>query len=65
MKLQRVHNRYIDDVLCINNPSFAQWLPSIYPAEFEIKETTEITCTASYLGLHLEFDSRGKLSTKI
>ena len=57
--------RYIDDVLSINNPSFAQWLPSIYPPELEIKETTETTCTASFLDLHLEFDSSGKLSTKI
>ncbi len=32
--------RYIDDVLSINNPSFAQWLPSIYPTELKIKETT-------------------------
>ena len=57
--------RYIDDVLSINNPSFSQWLPSIYPPELEIKETTETTCTASFLDLHLEFDSSGKLSTKI
>ncbi len=48
--------RYIDDVLSINNPSFAQWLPSIYPPELEIKEITETTCTASFLDLHLEFD---------
>ena len=57
--------RYIDDVLSINNPSFAKWLPSIYPPELEIKETTETTCAASFLDLHLEFDSSGKLSTKI
>ncbi len=57
--------RYIDDVLSIYNPSFAQWLPSIYPPELEIKETTETTCTASFLDLHLEFDRSGKLSTKI
>ena len=49
------------------NSSFSQWLPSIYPPELEIKETTctETTCTASFLDLHLEFDSSGKLSTKI
>ncbi len=52
--------RYIDDVLSIYNPSFAQWLPSIYPLELEIKETTEKTCTASFLHLHLEIDNSGK-----
>jgi len=57
--------RYIDDVLSINNSSFSQWLPSIYPPELEIKETTETPCSASFLDLHLEFDSSGKLSTKI
>ncbi len=56
--------RYIDDVLSINNPSFSQWLPSIYPGELEIKETLETTCTASFFDLHLRFDSNGKRSTK-
>ncbi len=40
-------------------------IPSIYLTELEIKENTETTCTASFLDLHLEFDSSGKLSTKI
>ena len=57
--------RYIDDVLSINNPSFREWLPSIYPPELEIKETTETTCSASFLDLHLEYDNSGHLSTKI
>ena len=57
--------RYIDDVLSINNPSFARWLPSIYPPELEIKETTETSCSASFLDLHLEYDTSGHLSTKI
>ena len=57
--------RYIDDVLSINNPSFAEWIPSIYPPELEIKETTESTCSTSFLDLHLEFDTSGHLSTKI
>ena len=57
--------RYIDDVLSINNPSFAAWIPSIYPPELEIKETTDTTCSTSFLDLHLEFDTNGHLSTKI
>jgi hypothetical protein len=30
--------RYIDDVLSINNPRFAEFLPLIYPPELEIKD---------------------------
>ena len=52
-------------MLSINNPSFARWLPSIYPPELEIKETTETSCSASFLDLHLEYDTSGHLSTKI
>ena len=33
--------RYIDDVLSINNPDFANYLGQMYPAELEIKDTTE------------------------
>jgi hypothetical protein len=29
--------RYIDDVLSINNPNFANWVPVIYPQKLEIK----------------------------
>jgi hypothetical protein len=57
--------RYIDDVLSINNPRFAEFLPSIYPPELEIKETTATASSASYLDIYLEFDDSGKLSTKI
>ena len=57
--------RYIDDVLSINNPQFAKWIPSIYPPELEIKETTETSRSTSFLDLYLEFDENGHLSTKI
>ena len=33
--------RYIDDVLSINNPEFENYLGQMYPAELEIKDTTE------------------------
>ena len=29
--------RYIDDVLSINNPRFAEFLPYIYPPEWKLK----------------------------
>ena len=57
--------RYIDDVLSINNPRFAEFLPLIYPPELEIKETTDTASSASFLDLYLEFDDSGQLSTKI
>ena len=57
--------RYIDDVLSINNPRFAEFLPLIYPPELEIKETTDTSSSASFLDLYLEFDDSGQLSTKM
>jgi hypothetical protein len=40
--------RYIDNVLSINNPRFAEFLSLIYPPELEIKETTAIASCASF-----------------
>ena len=45
--------RYIDDVLSINNPEFENYLGQMYPAELEIKDTTESITSASYLDLLL------------
>jgi hypothetical protein len=56
---------YIDDVLSINNPRFAEFLPLIYPPELEIKETTYTASSASILDIYLEFDDSGQLSTNI
>ena len=33
-------NRYIDDILSINNPEFENYLAHVYPVELEIKNTT-------------------------
>ena len=41
--------RYIDDVLSIKNPDFENYLGQMYPAELEIKDTTESNTSASYL----------------
>ena len=57
--------RYIDAVLSINNPRFAEFLPLIYPPELEVKETTDTASSASLLDLYLEFDYSDQLSTKI
>ena len=45
--------RYIDDVLSINNPDFENYLGQMYPAELEIKDTTDSITSASYLDLLL------------
>jgi hypothetical protein len=37
----------------------------IYPIEFEIKDTTDTGRPASYLDIHLEIDSEGRLRTKL
>jgi hypothetical protein len=37
----------------------------IYPIELEIKDTTNTDKSASYLDLHLEIDSEGRLRTKL
>jgi hypothetical protein len=52
-------------LLSYNNSRFAEFLPLIYPPELEVKETTDITSSALFLDLYLEFDDSGQLSTKI
>ena len=55
--------RYIDDVLSINNPDFENYLGHMYPAELEIKDTTESNTSASYLDLLLSIGRDGQLHT--
>ena len=59
--------RYIpvDDVLSLNDSRFGDFADRIYPIELEIKDTTDTDKSASYLGLHLEIDSEGRLRTKL
>ncbi|KAK3083765.1 hypothetical protein FSP39_002807 [Pinctada imbricata] len=57
--------RYIDDVLSINNPKFADYLSSIYPSELEVKETTETNNSASYLDIMLSYDTDGHMNTSL
>ena len=56
--------RYIDDILSINNPEFENCLGQMYPAELEIKDTTEST-TSAYLDLLLSIGRDGQLHTSI
>ena len=67
-KLARSFNftfRYIDDVLSLNNSRFGDFVDHIYPIELEIKDTTDIDMSASYLDIHLEIDSERWLRTKL
>ena len=57
--------RYIDDVLSINNPDIDNYLGQMYPAELEIKDTTESNTSASYLDLLLSIESDGQLRTSL
>ena len=56
--------RYIDDLLSINNKYFKQCIPSIYPNELELKETTENTSECSYLDIMM-FNDDGELKFKL
>ena len=67
-KLARSFNfkfRYIDDVLLLNNSRFGDFVDRIYPIELEIKDTTDTDGSASYLDIHLEIVSEGRLRTKL
>ena len=57
--------RYIDDVLSLNNPSFKIIIHRIYPKKREMKDTTDIAKSASYLDLLIEIDGKRKLLTKL
>ena len=66
-KLARSFNftfRYIDDVLSLNNSRFGDFVDRIYHIELELKDTTNTDSSASYLDLHLEIDTDGRLRTK-
>ena len=67
-KLARSFNftfRYLDDVLSLVNSKFGDFVDRIYPMELEIKDTTDTDRSTSYLDLHLEIDSEGRLRTKL
>ena len=57
--------RYIDGVLWINYPDFESYLRQMYPAEIEIKDTTETKFSVSYLILLLSIGRDGQLRTSL
>ena len=52
-------------VLSINNPDFENYLGQMYPAELEVKDTTESNTSASYFDLLLSIESDGQLRTSL
>jgi hypothetical protein len=54
---------FIDYVLSLNNSRLGDCVARIYLIELEIKDITDRS--ASYLDLHLEIDSEGRLRTKL
>ena len=69
-KLARSFNftfRYIhvDDVFSLNNSRFGDFVDRIDPIELEIKDTTDTDRFVSYLYIHIEIGSEGRLRTKL
>ena len=52
-------------MLSINNPKFVNYIVDIYPAELEIKDTTDADHRASYLDLDLSYDRDKRLQVKL
>ena len=52
-------------MLSINNPKFGDYIDYIYPAELEIKDTTDADHRASYLDLDLSYDRDKRLQVKL
>ena len=49
----------------MNNPKFGNYIVDIYPAEVEIKDTTDADHRASYLDLDLSYDRYKRLQVKL
>ena len=52
-------------MLSINNTKFGNYIVDIYPAELEIKDTTDADDRASYLDLDLSYDRVKRLQVKL
>ena len=58
--------RYIDVFLLLKISRFCDFVVRIYLIEFEIKVTTDTARqSASYLDIHLKFDSEGRIRPKL
>ena len=55
----------VGGVLSVGGPDFANCLGQMYPAELEIKDTTESNTSAPFLDLLLSIESDGQLRTSL
>ena len=49
----------------LNNSKYDDYVDLISPIELEIKYTTDITSSTSYLDLHIDNDSEGRVRAKL
>jgi hypothetical protein len=64
LKLAREFNktcRYIDDLVTINNPSFAEFIPRIYPDSLKLNKENEDPKNATFLDTALEIKDNGSV----
>ena len=65
LKKRKESSSDIDYVLSLNSYRFGDFVDRIYPIELEIKDASYTDTSASYLDLHFEIDSEGRLKTKL
>ena len=57
MLLRRSTQRYLDDLLYIDNPSFEGMVNQIYPSELQLNKTNTSDTEAPFLDLHLSISN--------
>jgi len=64
-KLFNRTDRYIDDLMSLDNPRFEEYVPQIYPKELILKKTNGTNEEAEYLDLLVNIDENGTIKTKL
>ena len=64
-KLFNKTDRYIDDLLSLDNPKFKDFVGEIYPAELELKKTNESDMSAPYLDLLINIEPNNSIYCKL
>ena len=64
-KLFNKTDRYIDDLLSLDNPKFEEFVNEIYPPELELKKTNETNLNAPYLDLSINIEQDNSLYCKL
>ena len=64
-KTKRNDPDHITNVLSLHNCKLGDFVGRINPIVLEIKDTTDTAVSVSYLEMHLEIDSEGRLRTRL